>query len=91
MLVSFRTRLRNSFLCKTYVPTAEGKLKSSHPLAYSSSAGHDIGTVLGKHIKQSADIHSFLFAQLEIKAGRRNGCVTIQCLVPERSRQSVMG
>ena len=52
-----------------------------------SSAGHDIGTVLGEHIKHSVNIHSFLFAQLGDEVSRRNGSVTIQCLGRERSRQ----
>jgi prolyl oligopeptidase len=40
--------------------------KSANPilLRTSSSAGHGIGTALSERIKQSADIYSFLFAQL---------------------------
>ena len=40
--------------------------KSENPilLRTSSSAGHGIGTALSERIKQSADIYSFLFAQL---------------------------
>ncbi|MEP6776832.1 MAG: prolyl oligopeptidase family serine peptidase [Chthoniobacterales bacterium] len=40
--------------------------KSNNPilLRTSSSAGHGIGTALSERIKQSADIYSFLFAQL---------------------------
>ena len=43
--------------------------KSSAPilLRTSSSAGHGIGTALSERIKQSADIYSFLFAQLEMR------------------------
>ena len=46
-----------------------GRQQSGHPilLRTSSSAEHDINPVLGKHIKQSADIHSVLFAQLGMK------------------------
>jgi prolyl oligopeptidase len=44
--------------------------KSANPilLRTSSSAGHGIGTALSERIKQSADIYSFLFAQLEMQA-----------------------
>jgi prolyl oligopeptidase len=40
--------------------------KSANPilLRTSSSAGHGIGTALSERIKQTADIDSFLFAQL---------------------------
>ncbi len=42
--------------------------KSSNPilLRTSTSAGHGIGTALSERIKQSADIYSFLFAQLHM-------------------------
>jgi prolyl oligopeptidase len=44
--------------------------KSANPilLRTSSSAGHGIGTALSERIKQSADIFSFLFAQLDMPA-----------------------
>ena len=44
--------------------------KSDHPilLRTSTSAGHGIGTALSERIKQQADIYSFLFAQLGVKA-----------------------
>ena len=44
--------------------------KSANPilLRTSSSAGHGIGTALSERIKQSADIYSFLFAQLDMQA-----------------------
>jgi prolyl oligopeptidase len=44
--------------------------KSDKPilLRTSTSAGHGIGTALSERIKQSADMYSFLFAQLEMKA-----------------------
>ena len=44
--------------------------KSGNPifLRTSSSAGHGIGTALTERIKQSADIYSFLFAQLDMAA-----------------------
>ena len=44
--------------------------KSANPilLRTSSSAGHGIGTALSERIKQTADIYSFLFAQLDIHA-----------------------
>jgi prolyl oligopeptidase len=44
--------------------------KSANPilLRTSSSAGHGIGTALSERIKQSADIYSFLFAQLNMPA-----------------------
>jgi prolyl oligopeptidase len=44
--------------------------KSEHPilLRTSTSAGHGIGTALSERIKQQADIFSFLFAQLDMKA-----------------------
>jgi prolyl oligopeptidase len=43
--------------------------KSDHPilLRTSSSAGHGIGTALSERIKQSADLYSFLFDQLEMQ------------------------
>jgi prolyl oligopeptidase len=46
--------------------------KSDHPilLRTSTSAGHGIGTALSERIKQQADIFSFLFAQLDMKAAR---------------------
>src|SRR6266581_4791419 len=46
--------------------------KSSNPilLRTSTSSGHGIGTALSERIKQSADMYSFLFAQLEMKAGK---------------------
>jgi prolyl oligopeptidase len=44
--------------------------KSDKPifLRTSTSAGHGIGTALSERIKQSADMYSFLFAQLEMEA-----------------------
>jgi prolyl oligopeptidase len=47
--------------------------KSANPilLRTSSSAGHGIGTALSERIKQSADIYSFLFAQLGMAAGTK--------------------
>ena len=44
--------------------------KSANPilLRTSSSAGHGIGTALSERIKQSADIYTFLFAQLDMQA-----------------------
>ena len=44
--------------------------KSEHPilLRTSTSAGHGIGTALSERIKQLADIYSFLFVQLGMKA-----------------------
>jgi prolyl oligopeptidase len=44
--------------------------QSDHPilLRTSTSAGHGIGTALSERIKQLADIYSFLFAQLGMKA-----------------------
>jgi prolyl oligopeptidase len=44
--------------------------KSANPilLRTSSSAGHGIGTALSERIKQTADIYSFLFAQLDMHA-----------------------
>ena len=46
--------------------------KSGNPilLRTSSSAGHGIGTALGERIKQSADMFSFLFAQLGMTGKR---------------------
>jgi prolyl oligopeptidase len=46
--------------------------KSGNPilLRTSSSAGHGIGTALSERIKQSADIFSFLFAQLGMTSKR---------------------
>ena len=43
--------------------------KAGNPilLRTSSSAGHGIGTALSERIKQSADIHAFLFAQLDMR------------------------
>lgn len=45
--------------------------KSDNPilLRTSSSAGHGIGTALSERIRQSADIYSFLFAQLGMTRG----------------------
>jgi prolyl oligopeptidase len=47
--------------------------KSQNPilLRTSSSAGHGIGTALSERIKQTADIYSFLFAQLGMTRGRQ--------------------
>ncbi|CAN5601588.1 prolyl oligopeptidase family serine peptidase [soil metagenome] len=47
--------------------------KSERPilLRTSSSSGHGIGTPLSERIKQSADIYSFLFAQLRMKPVER--------------------
>jgi prolyl oligopeptidase len=44
--------------------------KSDNPilLRTSSSAGHGVGTALSERIKQSADIYTFLFAQLGMMA-----------------------
>jgi prolyl oligopeptidase len=49
--------------------------KSANPilLRTSSSAGHGIGTALSERIKQSADIFSFLFAQLDMQVGKAEG------------------
>ncbi|HEY2123861.1 MAG TPA: prolyl oligopeptidase family serine peptidase, partial [Chthoniobacterales bacterium] len=39
-------------------------------LRTSTSAGHGIGTALSERIRQSADIYSFLFAQLQMEAAQ---------------------
>jgi prolyl oligopeptidase len=46
--------------------------KSDNPilLRTSTSAGHGIGTALSERIRQSADIYSFLFAQLHMEAAK---------------------
>ena len=48
--------------------------KSGNPilLRTSTSAGHGIGTALSERIRQSADIYSFLFAQLQMEVARPN-------------------
>lgn len=47
--------------------------KSDHPilLRTSTSSGHGIGTALSERIKQLADVYSFLFAQLDVGAARK--------------------